>query len=373
MLVLFACYLTGIKIKKDGYFHYWKCSILAICVFSLEEGLRWGRECDWLAYYDAYEMIADGYDTGHELLFQLSWRLFSIIGFSYSFVMVFCSFLVIFSFCYFFKNYKSIIYLLLPLMIIWASPKAIQFIRWFVGLSVFYIGFRMYLDRKKVGGGIVMLSSVFFHFGIIVFGGIVLLVSALKRRMLHPAIPIAISAILVLLSNTSFLQNFTNLFQIFSYSGIDRFNNYVNDPDYWIEAHFERKTTVVYLLNLIPLYLYMYVYNKLFGHHKTEHVVFYNLCIVGLIIRSISSGIEILDRYSICFDIFFVIASVFSYQYLCHKKSGLYIVLKYAFILSFVIQGYKFCKPMNKEIKMHYAWELEKPSIKAIQTAYEND
>lgn len=114
---------------------------------------------------------------------------------------------------------------------------------------------------------------------------------------------------------------------------------------------------------------------------RITHIVLYNIGIVGLLVRSVSSGIEIFDRYAVCFDVYFVVMSVVGFHYLTRMPSlrsfGLFSpqvtskLLMLVFGISFFIQAYKFCKPLEKDIQMHYYWETHLPTFSEISTSYD--
>lgn len=390
LVVITIVTLFAYKISRSKKCQYWKLAVIPIVVYAIEEGMRWGRESDWTAYYRVYEQIGLGHRQEFELLFYASWRLFSITGLPYPFMITACSCFLIFSFFYFSKDYKRYVCLIIPLLVVWVSSKSIQFVRWFMGYSVFLIGYSLFLNGKKIKGLILLISSVFFHFGLILFVVLAYAIAFVRKPIIHPLIPIVTSFLLVLTFNLEFLQFFSILSGVFLHSGTERFGNYTNDPGYWLQANFETKSTIVYILNMIPFYAYLWFFYSCLSNKKyivclsdkkyvikecllnRKLYVIYNLAIVGLIVRSISSGVEILDRYAVCFDMFFVVASVIGFDYIWKRHQPVLIryVFMPIFILSFIIQGFKFCKPLDKEIQMHYYWEKNLPSINAVANSY---
>jgi len=344
--------------------------------------MRWGRESDWPAYFRVYEQIGLGHRQDFELLFYISWRVFGFTGIPYPFMITACSCLLVFSLFYFSKGYKRYVWILIPLLVVWISPKSIQFVRWYMGYSVFLIGYQLLLKKNNSKVALIMLiSSVFFHFGLILFIVFAYAMTFVKKPVIHPFFPIMASIILVLAFNLEFLKSISILSEVFLYSGTERFSNYTSDPEYWLQANFETKSKVIYIINMIPFYAYVwFLYSCLYDKKfiiksyllkRKVHIV-YNIAIFGLLVRSVSSGVEILDRYAVCFDVFFVVASVIGFDYL-YKRHQAYVkkyILLSVFIISFVVQGYKFCKPLEKEIQMHYYWEQSLPSVNKIANSY---
>ena len=370
IIILLFIILCSIRISKTSSKRYWSYAFIPITIYAIEEGMRWGRSSDWPNYLEVYNQIGHGDRQEFEILFYVFWRLFSFTGLPYPFVITACSFLLIFSLFYFSKDYKRYLWLLIPLLVVWISPKSIQFVRWFIGYSVFIIGYTKFLNQKRVIPLVIMISSIFFHYGLVLFVFFAFIVSYIKTPLLRPIYPIIGSLLLILIFNIELLQNLTMLSQVFLHSGTERFDEYTKNPEYWLQANFETKSKVWYIINMLPLYSYLWIFYKCLDSRKM--VVFYNIAIVGLILRSISSGIEIMDRYAICFDAFFVIASVVSFCYLREQyhKGILRTILLLIFTISFVTQSYKFCKTLEDEKQMHYYWETDLPSVNSVWNSY---
>jgi len=373
LLLLLISYISCLNIKDSSSDKaYWKYSSIPIIVYTLEEGLRWGRDIDWCAYSYEYEQLGKGVDTGHEYLFQKLWFFFSFLGLSYPFVVTICTFVVIFSFFYFIQPYRKYTYLIIPLLIAWSGPKTINFIRWFFALSFVLIGLRRFLDGKRKSGLCLAFCCSFLHLGTLPLAILTIIISRFKRIIIKPYVAIIISIILVVMFNVEFLKHFSNVFVVFS--NFERMSSYGQDPNFWLSAKFERKGIEDYLATMIPFYLYLYYGHKYKQDSQDSHDSFLcNMAVVGLIVRSVSSGIELLDRYAISFDIFFVILSVWCYYYLknnWHKKH-FYKIISAIVIATFALQVYKFYKPLDNEIKMHYYWDSNLPPAERIAPFYE--
>lgn len=108
LIVVFIILIFCNKIYKAPKYMYWKYASVPIFVFTIEEGLRWGREIDWCVYYFVYDNFKNNIFEGHEPLFTSIWWSFAHLGFDYYIIISFCSFLLIFSIFYLFKPYDEI-------------------------------------------------------------------------------------------------------------------------------------------------------------------------------------------------------------------------------------------------------------------------
>ena len=340
---------------------YWSIACVPIIAMTIEKGFRWGRHIDWCAYYYQYQYMVDGLETTHEPFFRFIWGIFASLNMPYPIVIAFCSFLLVYSLFYFFKPYKNLIYILLPFLIVWVAPKAINLIRWYMGLSFLLIAFRCYLDKRKLVSLVFSLFSFFTHYAMLPLILLFLLITVFKRRICKPWIIIFVSLGLIFFFSSSFMSRFAPILE--NLSNIERFSGYAMNAEGWLtgegqNAAIEKKSTVIYILTSLPFYLYI-LYGS--GKKTREEIVFYNLAIIDLVLRSISSGLELLGRYTASLDpflIFIAANAVYSLRNSLPRsllKGSVLIIIN----ISIFIQVCRFCAPMGRQEYMHYVWNQQ--------------
>ena len=361
LLVIFYVYSCRIA-KEKSTDKYWTILWIPITAFTIEEGFRWGRHIDWCAYYYQYQDMLKGYSTTHEPFFRLIWNTFAYLELPYYIVVAFCSFLLIYSLCFFCKPYWKYAYILLPFLVVWIAPKAINLIRWYMAFSFLLIGLRLFLDNKKKIAFIVFALSFFTHYAISLLIPLFLCVTYIKKFICKPWIAILVSLGLILFFNLSFMKNFVFIVELFS--GVGRFAGYVENAEGWLtgagqNAIIERRSVIIYIISCIPFYLYIWYGKKCSNKLIKEDVILYNLAVLGLCLRSVSSGLELASRYASMFDPFLVVMAVKSLIYFGDSKRKFRLVFISIIILSMGVQFVRFCAPMEREEFMHYIWNKQ--------------
>lgn len=359
LVVLVTIVIYARKLSKDNT-RYWKTAIIPILIFALEEGLRWGRDGDWWGYRGTYELLANGYDVSVEPLFGVFWKLLSFVGLEYSFAIFFASGLFIFSLMFLLKDTRKVLAIALPLFVIWLGSSAIQLIRWFMGISVCFVALRFLLDGAFKKAYFFLALSFFIHtfVGALFLPCFILFHYYRNKELLKPQVVILISMVLVIFANLSFMKNFFSLLSIFEDSS--RYGGYVENANAWFATSgnevLQRKSTVSYLMAMLPFYTTLYYFHKI--KSKIPHSYFiYNILTINILLRSISSGSEIVQRIATIYDFGFLFAaSMVLYNWGKYKvKLFLFVVLA-----TFLYKSYVFIKPYKSDRLMMYVWDSNK-------------
>lgn len=357
VLIAILIYSRKLSNRKTSY---WKTAIIPILLFALEEGLRWGRDGDWWGYRDTYYLLANGYDVNNELLFKFFWKFLSSIGLDYSFAVFFASALFIYSLFFLLKDSRKVLAFALPLFVIWLSPLAIQLIRWFMGLSVCFIALRFLLDGAFKKAYIFLGLSFFIHTftGVLFVPCFILFHFYSTKELLKPQKVILLSIVLVIFANLSFMEHFFSLLSIFGDSS--RYGGYVEHADEWFatsgSADYQRKSTFSYLAVMLPFYIILYYFYKIKDAIPYSYLII-NILIINIMLRSISSGSEIVQRIATIYDFGFLFASAMVlYRWRKFKNQLLLMVV----IATFLFKTYVFIKPYKSDLLMMYVWDSNK-------------
>lgn len=367
VLLLFLIYFLCNKYLRRTKNSYWKIAVLPILIFTIEEGLRYGREIDWCVYHNVYMDIANGIDTGHELLFTLIWKAFSVVNAPYYIVIACCSCFFIYSFFYLFKPHKEYLFLIIPICILYEADSATNLIRFFMGLSFLFIATRDFLDGKRTRAIIFSTCAVLTHIGLILLLPLVWLIITRKRIISKPFVTIAISILLIVFFDKSVLANFSFIFDIFQ--GVERFAHYRTEASLWITSNgghaFEGRDMITNFVASIPLFVTVYYGYKIAKMDK-EYIKFYNLLIIGLYLRYISLGLELLGRYTLYFYPFYSFYIGITLFFLLKTKKNIFSTISLILIIIFIgMKFYSFCAPpYNEDMLLRYVWDGQiDPSI----------
>lgn len=374
LLIIVICVFSN-KISKSDYKKYWNIALIPIIFFTIEEGLRWGREMDWCVYYRVYDDIKKGIDTGHEWFFQKMWYIISCIKTPYSLLVAFCSFFYITSLFYVIKPYKELVCYAVPLVVLMNAYSATNLIRWFLALSFLSLAMRDLINLHKLRSLLFLLLACFTHYGIFLLFPIILLIFRIKNELLSPKFVIVISFLLCIFFNQSLLRHFTFIFDLFS--GVSRFEHYQNDKVGWligtasvISGNISPIQSVVKLIPIWIMFGYGHKYItsiKKYRSNDSIYILLYNLSLVGILLNSIASGLELLGRYTYFFNVFICLLSSAGVIFLLQNKRKNILDLIFLFIVFvyFIDKIFDFCMPLYDDIHlMQYVWDMQTdPSI----------
>lgn len=352
-------------LDKKNMQQYWSYTILPILFFTIEEGLRWGRGIDWNLYYYDYKNFLLGFESDHELLFQLIWRFFAMLELPYPCVISFCSFLFIYSIFFFCKPYQGNLRYIIPFVVILCALVAENLIRWYMALSFFLIATRMILERKWGWGVFLFVSSTLIHSAMLISIPMLLIIK-IPCEKISPLYVILTSILLVILFDVHLMERFSffsNMLSLFS----DRFERYDSD---WLSGDsqavvLEKMSWLNYTINMIPTYVILYSSWVLVKQKKIERAV-YCLLVMAIIIKSTSLGLQLLSRYYHVFEFFIAITGgvvVATYLKKMKQNNIIQMIVLIVCLVYFIKRFYLFVAPLNSELLMGYVWnETRAPS-----------
>ena len=361
------------KISKCNNKEYWRKCIPLIVAFTLEEGLRWGRDVDWTLYYGVYENIGKDFDIEFEFLFQFLFKTMAIAGLPYYTFITFCSFMWIFSLCYFVRPYKKCIKFFLPICLLYFTVMVSNTFRWYLAMSFFLIALRNLLDGRKGIGVIFLICTLGTHTAAFFMSmiGVVFVYTLKKRLLLKPIVVITISLVFILLFNIDSIQNYMNFFKFFS---TERFDNYFNNGEQWFYSETrkgDRKNLIEYILLMVPFYIVLFsTYHLQLKKTILDGELFYSLLTVLILLRSLTSGIELLQRMSMYYEFVFVLLAsyVFVFRNNIIGSTRFLLIIVVLFILYKGYIGY--FKLYENEELMKYIWSSDLVSPVKARSLY---
>lgn len=338
---------------------YWKCCFPLLLSFSIEEGLRWGRDTDWNLYYNVYEQIKNGADVNFEFLFGSLLKNSAIIGLPYSIPITFCSFMWIFSLCYFIRQYKQCAKYFLPLCLLYFTVSVSNTFRWHLAMSFFLISLRNLMDGHWGKGIVFLVCTLGSHtaaFGMSLIG-VAFMYWFRRSFIVKPMLVVAISILLILLFQIDFMRNVVSIFDMFA---TKRFEGYVNNAEHWFYSETfegERKSLMQYLLLMTPFYVVLFISHRLqIKKELPDGYMFYNLLSFLIVFRSVTSGIELLQRMAMFYEFVLVllVALIFHYK---RNLAGSIRNLLIIVALFMIYKGYTgYFKLYDSEEQMKYVW-----------------
>lgn len=361
-LMLFFLYLSG-KIFQRKTRLLSMSGLFAIIVYTLNEGLRFGRGLDYNLYMDSYTEIAKGWGNDKEFLFNLICKSFQYIHIPYQGLIIFMSFMFIVGVLFLMKQYKEVIPLALPLLVLFSLASVENMIRWYLGVSIFLIGLSSFLESGKITGTYIMTSllAILIHTAIIPIPIIFILVSYIKKPMLPPIFSIILFLSIYLLFKVDYMLYFEDVFNKISFLSAS-FEKYGDErAEYWLTGGFagnevSGKIGLGEMGFLFVLVIFGYRALEKFNH---KYIFAYNIFLLGLFLLPISKKIELLIRFDQVFLLFkAIILSCILYVFFIEKKIKCHwVVLSFVFMLVVYDGARYFVTPFKSNPKKYlYVW-----------------
>ena len=228
------------------------------------------------------------------------------IGLPYQVFIVFCSFLLIFSFIFFLQEYRKAAPFIL-ILFLYETANIENYIRWYLGIS-FFLFFLSFLNRSKyIYSAVFAIIACAFHVGILPLILILLLFFKIRYNIFHPLVVQTLFVLSLYLGSIKILGFLNPYISILGVddkasSYTDKFGQLING-DYGligIRDALRWSTQIRKLLAYsFPIYFVPLLLKK-----KRIHFLDANLFNIGIIIAPIFGQVEILDRYGSAFLIF---------------------------------------------------------------------
>lgn len=306
-LMLWALYKSGCRIsriQKLSFKTMAKASWPGIFVFTLNEGLRFGRGLDYNLYADNfYNMQSNWFLEQYEPIYAGVTVFLKDNGFSFQWLVMLMSFILIVSLVCFLRNFRQAAPWGLPAFaLLCQQPENIM--RWYFGASFLIIGFSfLFKEERRKKDMIVFLFfsiiSVSIHYGLVVMPIAYYLMTIPKRALFTPWVAVSLFFLIGIFFQTEtmlFLTDYLNVFSLLS----DRADGYIDKAEQWLTGGssiltfnaFPSKPLII--IYCISVWLGFRLVNIL---NSKRYTILYNIFSVGFVILPIGNQIEIASRY----------------------------------------------------------------------------
>lgn len=316
--MLFSLYHSGKLMSIKGVGLY-KAAAWGIIVFTLNEGLRFGRGIDYNYYAIAFKQNLINHNSTWDPIFLFIANLLGYLGISWQGYVILMSFTLILSCAIFLNNFRDVSKWAFPLFAIFALP-AENLMRWFFGFSFILIGTSYLLKRNDIKRIYIFLlfSSIafFIHFALLPIAVIFYILTYIRRPIIKPLPAIILFFTIGIAFKTSFMEQFVDLMQLFSIS--ERAESYQYQAEYWLTGGFAgvEKSPFPKYYELLLFIINVYWGYKLTKIHEHKYTFVYNIFLIGFITFPICHQIELLTRYNNLFCIFQFIILAYIIQFL---------------------------------------------------------
>ena len=239
-LMLFALWRAGKDLKRN-YRVLSISGIFALAVYTLNEGLRFGRGIDYMVYWRHYEQLEHGWEVDKDILYVALSKLLISLGIPYQGEIMVMSFVFILSLLLFLKHFKDTAPFTVPLFVLFSLLHVENMVRWYLGFSFILIGLSFLLDKDQPHRirWYVFFSfiAIFFHYGLFIIPILFYLISLRKTPLLHPAITLVLFFGIYYLFEASFMLEFVDTVQTYGML-VEWTEYYASKADYWLTGGF---------------------------------------------------------------------------------------------------------------------------------------
>lgn len=364
LCTLFSFFIFQKKTEIGEKKKYFLFSVIPILLYSLNYGFRDG----WGTDYDVYNaLFLNNYRLGlenYEVLFRFIIITLQSFSDTSSILFFFIAVLTIFSYIFILKDNRDVLGLALSIFYLFSAYQASNLVRFFLALSIAYIGLSLLLEKKWLFSVLALLSSILVHAGIIIFIAMALplvkfkLFINLKYNILLYLVTavISINSIQELFGDLIF--NFLSSYdfgssQLVKYADRDIINSYILGTT-WGETE---KSIFYIFFNFIFGILFIYLGNRLIKvKSDIKNVVFYyQIGVLGVVFGNIAVNTEILYRVSISF--IYLSSLICAYIIKYHKILKVNTFLFVLFFLSVAYMCFFSVKQIYDGFDVLYVWD----------------
>lgn len=324
----FGCILLfGLISSPQKSIDYWGKSFIPMIVFSLVEGLRFGRGNDYLWYRDQYYSILNPLEN-QEIGFMKIYEMFYRLECPFPIVTIIFSFLWIFSIYFLSSKMKEIypwgalIYLIFSLILFESA------IRQFLSLSFVLLAYSFFFEKKWMSFLFLMIIACVIHTSSFIYGIFLVVISFYKKCINWKLISL-LYVFFVFVWDFSKSDIIVNVVSLLDF-GSAKYTSYVDSADKWfssdaIQTELIRSLPTKFFAMVLDLFAIIQGY-RIISVLKIKHpylVLVYNLFAIGVLGFYSTFTLEIMRRIfmPMYFLIGFILAYSFVYgRFLCKNK-----------------------------------------------------
>lgn len=330
--LVISLFISGYNIQKKGLsgrfkYPYWNAASLCLIVYSLVEGLRYGRATDYFSYKKYFENpLSIKYDH-LEFLFLFFCRSVQDFSVPYFISFLFFSFLLVYSILTLLKQHRKVAFWALPLFFLETFIQSENLLRQYAAFSLFILFIYFFNNKKKYVAFLLILSAFFTHYSIIILFPFFLWFNYFKNPFRNVILILLIYIISIILipsmEQVSILLDYFSKFNLYSNllnnknrwlfgEGLDAIKIYQFDIIYYIRMYFR------------PFLILGIGYKLINKYHKINFGLFYHFYFIGVIFTplSLSAPMELIYRLVLYFKTFgFLVLAYLIYDSITNFKS----------------------------------------------------
>lgn len=330
--MLYVLYKSGKEISITGKITT-RAGFVAILVYTLNEGLRFGRGIDYNLYGMFYEELEKTGESDWDVSFQIIARTLVALDIPWQGYVLLMSFVFIFSTIFFLREYKEILPYALPLFALFSIGAVGNMVRWYMGFSFIMIGlYYLLCDEKKSYLKFWGFSAFActFHFALLPLPIAFNLLHMFKKPILSPIWVLLIYFAIAFTFQTEYMTQFVDFANLLSSTlGGDsgtvssKIGSYGDRAEYWLTGGFagtENHSALPDVQELLFLCFLVWLGYRIIRSADRKCVFAYNMFIIGFMFNPIAQQIELVGRYNAPFMFFRAIILAYIIEYIYISK-----------------------------------------------------
>lgn len=325
VLMLFVLYKSGKQIAMNGTIGS-IAGIMAILVYTLNEGLRFGRGIDYNLYGMEYGELEAGRESNWDVSFQYIAKFLINLGVPWQGYVLLMSFVFIFAVILFMKNYREVLPFALPLFVLFSMGNVENMVRWYMGFSFILIGLSFLLEGGEKACQKFCFFTVIactFHLALLPLPVVFYLLYRREKVLLSPVWVFILYFGIGFSFQTAFMMRFVELANIMGMmlGGVsERLQNYSDDAEYWLTGGFAGsgpRSAFPRIQELLCLLCIVWLGYKAIKGAGKKYIFAYNIFVIGFLTNPIAIQIELIGRYNAPFMFFraIVLACIIKHIY----------------------------------------------------------
>lgn len=305
ILGMFLISFWAAKSKTDKI--YWKRAVVLIIIWSIVDGLRFGRDQDYNSYYPRFIVMSEGRNPeDYEILFYFICRLFGTFGLPYWTFILTGSTLLITSCLCLFKEYKAYLPFIVLLMF-WDLGQYDNLIRYYWAFPFFAFSIYYGIRNKKLLSIVLIICATQIHNGYYLVLPFVLVYEYLNKSTLSPYVSGSIYVVVLFLGNIGLLQVIADYAYLLNFLGSSKVSDYASIADSVVSGEFGYNAgqsidgNIVTSIRLLMAYLPGIIWGKKTIESYKGGIFVYNIFVIGAITMPLFQKVEILDRLNSLF------------------------------------------------------------------------
>lgn len=314
-LVLSGHYISIKSISGKFKYPYWWVASFPLIIYSLVEGLRYGRGADYISNSSLVLNAFSQSNSKLEPLFLSFNKILNYLNIPYPFAFIIYSFLLLGSCLLLIRRRREVAVWALPLFYLATIEQSENLVRQYVAFSILLISIKYLLDNEKKKFLILIICAFFTHYSSIIVLPFLLWFKMARNpfRNIYIILGLYVASALWHPGLESLVRYFEHL-KIFNL-----YTNYLNNTNIWLLGEGIDKPSIImssiYYIRYytFPALVLIFGYKILNKYRRSGFSLFYHLFFIGILFRQISSAAatEMLYRLTLYFSMFYFIVLAF--------------------------------------------------------------